>query len=148
MLNSVQKNAMQQAQQLRRDGPQDGPAAQDWLISDQSPRSADTDQQIADVVLASASRLIGKGIRKRLRRNYEERVAPTLDAKMKQARRESEQSNREQVTIVERYPDLRGCLADEVVFMAGGTAVVPLADVPIPITLAQADVIVNRLSGS
>ncbi len=66
---------------------------------------------------------------------------------MEQARQESEESKREQIAIVERYPDLRGCLADGIIFMAGGTSVVPLADVPIPITLAQADVIVERLHG-
>jgi hypothetical protein len=143
--NSFQTDAIRRAEDLRREGPREGPPAQDWLISDQSPRSADSDQQIVDVVVASASRFIGNRLRKRLRRNYEEKVAPTLDAKMQQAKHDSEHLNTEQVAIVERYPDLRGCLTDQVVFLAGRTAVVPLADVPIPITLAQADVIVNRL---
>jgi nucleoside-diphosphate-sugar epimerase len=97
------------------------------------------------MVLASASRFIGRAIGKRLRRTYEERSIPALDARSEPARREWEQSRREQVAIVERHPDLRGCLRDQVVFLAGGTRAVPLADIPMPITLAQADALVGRL---
>ena len=56
-----------------------------------------------------------------------------------------EQSRQEQAAIVERHPGLRGCLRDQVIFLAGGTRVVPLADVSLPITLTQADALVHRL---
>jgi hypothetical protein len=73
-----------------------------------------------------------------VRRTYEERIIPTLDARWEQARRE-------QVAIAERHPGLRCCLRDQVVFLAGGTGVVPLADVSSQITLARADALVASL---
>jgi hypothetical protein len=145
MLNSMSSAARWQAGQLRQHGPESGPPGPDWLITDQSPSSADPEQEIANAVIASASRFIGRAIGKRLRQTYEERVIPALDARSEQAEGEWEQSRREQAAIVERHPDLRGCLRDQVVFLTGGTRAVPLADVVMPITLAQADALVDRL---
>jgi len=58
---------------------------------------------------------------------------------------EQEQAKSEQVAIVEGYPDLRGCLTDQILFLVGGTRFVPIGDISMPITLEQAEVIVNRL---
>ncbi len=63
---------------------------------------------------------------------------PTLEARADQARQE-------QVAIAQRYPDLRCCMSDQVLFLDGGTRVVPLADVATEITLARADAVVAAL---
>jgi hypothetical protein len=41
-----------------------------------------------------------------------------------------------------------GCLRDQVLFRAGGSQVISLAEIPMPVTLAQADVIAGRLGVS
>jgi len=118
MLNGMHDAALQQAGQLRQRGPEPGPAQQDWLIADQSPRSADPDQEIASVVLASATRIIGRALGRRLQRTGKEWVMPALDARSEQASDEWEQFRREQAAIAGRHPELRGCLRDQVVFPA------------------------------
>jgi len=145
LLDSMQDNAAQQAEQLRQRGPEPGPPWRDWLVDNQSPSTADPDQEIANAVLASTSRLIGRAIGKRLRRTYQKQIVPALDARAEQVRSVREQSRQEQAAIVERHPGRRGCLRDQVIFLAGGTRVVPLADVSLPITLTQADALVHRL---
>ena len=52
---------------------------------------------------------------------------------------------REQVAIAEKYPGLRACLTDQVVFLAGGSRVLPMAGLTGTITVAQADAVVARL---
>jgi hypothetical protein len=46
---------------------------------------------------------------------------------------------------VQRYPELRGCLADRVIFLDGGYKTVPMSELTMPVTLAQADAVVTRL---
>jgi hypothetical protein len=53
----------------------------------------------------------------------------------------------EQTAIAQRYPGLRACLTDKVVFLAGGHRTVPLSSVSGPFTMAQADALVAQLSG-
>jgi hypothetical protein len=142
MLNSMQDAAMQQAGQFPQRDPDAGPPQRDWLIYGQDPRDASPDQEVANAALAMATRFIGRAIGKRMRRTYGERIVPTLEARTEQARRASRQ---EQAAIVERYPELRGCLHDQVVFLAGGTRSVPIADIPMPITVAHADTLVDSL---
>jgi hypothetical protein len=142
MLNSVQDAAMQQVGQSSQRGPDVGPAQPDWLIHGQDPNYTSPDQEIANVVLATATRFIGRAIGKRMQRTYKERIVPTAEARAEQARGASRQ---EQAAIVERYPELRGCLHDQVVFLAGGTRSVPIADIPWPVTLAYADTLVDSL---
>jgi len=142
LLNSMQDAAMQQAQQARHRPPNPGPPARDWLIDSQSPASADPSQEIANAVLASATRFIGRAVGKRARRSFDQQIMPNLEARAEQSMRES---RLEQDAIVQRHPDLRGCMRDQVIFLAGGTQAVPIADIPMPITLAQADALVGRL---
>jgi len=113
-------------------GPRPSPR-QDWSVG------ASPEQDIADLALGAASRFIGRAIRNRMQRVVEQRVVPTLNAR-------AEQSRQEMQAIAERYPELRACLHDQVIFLAGGTRTVPLSEVsPNNITLAQADAIVTRL---
>jgi len=135
MLGQMREAAMrerEQLQQFRQPGGQPG-YSRHWNTYDQS-----ADQQIANAVLSAAGHLIGKAIGKRARRIYQERILPDLDAQW-------EQSRRDQIAIAERYPELRGCTSDLVIFLAGGTRTVPLAEVARQITLAHADAVVATL---
>ncbi len=154
MLNSMQDAAMQQAMQSRQS--QDDQQYDQWgqprgrydrwgqpvskgpQIGD--PFRDDIGQQIANGVVSSVARWAGRGIANRLQRAYSERIVPAMAARQ-------EQNAREQAAIVERYPELRGCLRDEVIFLAGGSRTVPISDISMPVTLAQADALVGRLHG-
>jgi hypothetical protein len=97
------------------------------------------DQEIANIVLGAAGRFIGKAIKNRMQKVAEEKIMPTLNAR-------AEQQRQEMAAIAERYPELRACLRDQVIFLAGGMQTVPLSEVSLPkVTLAQADALVARL---
>jgi hypothetical protein len=85
----------------------------------------------------AATKFIGGAIGRRVKRAYEERVVPTVSAKQ-------DAMLREQIAIAERYPELRACLTDNVVFLAGGNRVVPMSSLR-GFTLEQADAVVARL---
>jgi hypothetical protein len=93
---------------------------------------------VADVVLTAATRFIGKAIGRRMKRTYNERVVPAMAAKQ-------EAMLREQIAIAERHPDLRACLTDQVVFLAGGSRVLPMAGLIGKLTLEQSDALVAQL---
>jgi hypothetical protein len=105
----------------------------------------DLAQDIAGAVLGAAFKFAGRGIGKRMQKAYEERIAPAVAAKAAQARQQWQPSPDDQAAIVQRYPDLRGCMRDQVVFLAGGSRTVSITEIRMPITLAQADAIVDRL---
>jgi hypothetical protein len=116
-------------------GPGPGPSSvgRDWSV-DTSP-----DQEIANIVLGAAGRFLGKALKNRMQRVAEERIVPTLNAR-------AEQQRQDMAAIAQRYPELRACLRDQVIFLAGGTRTVPLSQVSLPqVTLAQADAIVAQL---
>ncbi len=105
----------------------------------------DPAEEIASAVLGAAFKFAGRAIGKRMQRAYEERIGPALEARAAQARQQWQQSRDEQAAIVERYPDLRGCLRDQVVFLDGGSRSVPITEIRMPVTLAEADALVDRL---
>jgi len=70
---------------------------------------------------------------------------PAMEAKAAQAQQQWEASKAEQDAIVARYPELRGCLADQIIFLEGGYRTVPVSELTMPVTLAQADDVVARL---
>ena len=86
----------------------------------------------------AATKFIGRAIGRRVKRAYEERVVPAMAA-------QQETVLREQIAIAERYPDLRACLTDQVVFLAGGRRVVPMSSLRGGITLEAADAVVAQL---
>ncbi len=88
--------------------------------------------------MGAASSFIGKAIGRRVKRAYEERVVPVAAARQ-------EAMLREQIAIAERYPDLRACLTDHVIFLAGGNRVVPMSSLAKGLTLEQADAVVAQL---
>jgi hypothetical protein len=102
-------------------------------------------QQIAGAVLGAAFKFGGGRIGKRMQKAYEERIAPVIEAKTAQVRQQWQPSPDDQAAIIQRYPDLRGCMNDHVLFLEGGSRTVPITDIRMPVTLAQADAIVSRL---
>ena len=100
---------------------------------------------IGGAVFGAALGFAGRAIGKRMKRAFEEKVMPAMEAKAAQAQQQFEQSKAEQDAIVERYPELRGCMKDQVVFLDGGYKTVPVSELKMPVTLAQADDVVSRL---
>jgi hypothetical protein len=95
---------------------------------------------IADAVRGAATRFLGGAIGRRMRRTVEERVLPAMAARQ-------EAMTRGRMAIAERHPDLCACLNDQVVFLAGGTRVLPLASVAGVRTVEQSDALVAQLRG-
>lgn len=95
---------------------------------------------MAGLVMDAATKFVGRAISRRLKRAFDERVVPAMAARQ-------EGALREQVAIAERYPDLRACMNDNVVFLAGGSRAVPVprSNLTGGFTLEQADAVVAQL---
>ena len=137
-------------------GPGPGPYAQPWYGPESGygqgpgptprgssrPDLSDFDSvegAVAGIVMGAAGRFIGKAIKNRMQRVAEEKIMPTLNAR-------AEQQRQQMAAIAERYPELRGCLRDQVIFLTGGTRTVPMSQVNISqVTLPQADALVAQL---
>ncbi len=100
---------------------------------------------IGGAVLGAALGFAGRAIGRRMKKAFEEKVIPAMEAKAAQAQQQFEQSRAEQDAIVARYPELRGCTKDQVVFVDGGMRTVPISEIKMPVTMAQADSIVAQL---
>lgn len=92
---------------------------------------------IAGAVIGEAAKFIGRAIGRRVQRTIAERVQPAMAA-------QQEAMLRNQIAIAERHPDLRGCMNDQVIFLAGGNRVLPLPNL-MTLTVDQADAIVATL---
>jgi hypothetical protein len=107
------------------------------------------DGDIGGAVMGVALGFAGRAFAKRMKKAYDEKIAPAMAARaaqvQQQTQQQSEQSRAEQDAIVARYPELRGCMTDRLIFLDGGYKTVPLSDLTMPITLAQADAVVTRL---
>ncbi len=95
--------------------------------------------------MTAATKFIGRAIGRRVKRAYDERVAPAMGARQQAMAGQQEAMLREQIAIAERHPDLRACLTDQVIFLAGGNRVLPMAGITRGITLEQADALVAQL---
>jgi hypothetical protein len=100
---------------------------------------------IGGALFSVALGFAGRAIGRRMKKAFEEKVIPVMQERAAQAQQQSAQSQAEADAIVERYPELRGCLKDQVIFLNGGYRTVPVSDLQLPITLAQADAVVARL---
>lgn len=96
-------------------------------------------EDLAGLAMSTAARFIGRAIGRRVQRTYTQQVRPALAA-------QGEALLREQIAIAERYPDLRACLTDQVVFLSGGSRVLPMPSLA-TLTLEQSDALVARLRG-
>jgi hypothetical protein len=95
---------------------------------------------VAGLVVEAATKFVGRAISRRLKRAFDERVVPAMAARQ-------EGVLREQIAIAERYPDLRACMNDNVVFLVGGSRAVPMprSNLTGGFTLEQADAVVAQL---
>lgn len=120
--------------------PRSGPLPGSWSRDTPGYGDSLTDvlgQDVADVALGAAARFIGRAISRRVQRTVNERVLPTVNS-------HQQAMLTEQIAIAERYPALRACLNDKVIFLAGGSRVLPMGNVT-TVTLAQADAMVAQL---
>jgi hypothetical protein len=175
MLNGMQDQAMQQAQQAGQQGPypgQGGPGgppgqgevyAGGYSDSGQQGQpqpgrrygsgygdspfdfTGDIGDDIKNAAIGGAARFLARGIGKKMQKAVQDRVVPAMQARAAQAQQQMQQSRNDQAAIIQRYPDLRGCMQDQVVFLEGGTKTIPIQQIPMPVTLANADALVNQL---
>jgi hypothetical protein len=119
--------------------------------SNQGQRRRDFDSgdnvidDIGGAVFGAALGFAGRAIGRRMKKAFEEKVIPAMEAKAAQAQQQFEQSRAEQDAIAARYPELRVCTKDQVVFVDGGMRTVPISEIKMPVTMAEADSIVARL---
>jgi hypothetical protein len=95
---------------------------------------------IGEAVLGAATKAIGRVLGRKMRQAYNEKIAPAMAAR-------ADAVLNERVAIAQRHPDLRACLRDQVVFLIGGTRVLPLAAAMKVRTVEQSDALVAQLRG-
>ena len=93
----------------------------------------------AGAAMGMAARFIGRAISRRM----QDKVSQALPAMMAK----QEAMLPEQIAIAERHPDLRACLTDQVIFLAGGSRTMPMKGVMTNLTVEQADAVVAQLRG-
>ena len=76
---------------------------------------------------------------RRVQQAYTERAGPAMSA-------QQEAMLAQQVAIAARHPDVRACLTDHVIFLAGGDRVLPMPRLD-TLTAEQADALVAQLRG-
>ncbi len=102
-------------------------------------------EDIGGAVLGAAFGIAGRAFGRKMKKAFEDKVVPAMRAKAAQAQAQFEQQKAEQDAIAARYPELRACTKDQVVFLDGGTRTVPVSEIKMPVTMAQADSVVARL---
>jgi hypothetical protein len=95
---------------------------------------------IAGAALGAAARFIGRRIGRKMQTTFNEKVMPAVAAKQ-------EETLRRQVEIAQRHPDLRACMNDQVVFLAGGSRVLPMKNLNMQMTVEESDALVAQLRG-
>jgi len=100
---------------------------------------------IGGAVMGAALGFAGRAIGRRMMKAFEDKVVPAVQARAGLAQQQLQQQKGEQDAIVARYPELRGCTKDQVIFLDGGIRTVPVSELRMPVTLAQADQVVARL---
>lgn len=101
---------------------------------------------IMDTALGFAGRALSRGAKKIV----SEQVLPAMQATVSRGQaatveEQFAQAQADQDAIVARYPELRTCVTDQVVYLDGGSLTVPVSEIPVTVTLAQADAVVARL---
>jgi hypothetical protein len=107
--------------------------------------SGNVADDIGGAIFGVALGFAGRAIGKRMKRAFEEKVIPAMQARAAQSQQQWEQSKAEQDAIVARYPEIRCCTRDQIVFLDGGYRTAPFSELYTPATLAQADDVVSRL---
>jgi hypothetical protein len=102
-------------------------------------------EDLGGAVLGAAFGLAGRAFGRKMKQAFEDKVVPAMQARAAQAQAQFAQQKAEQDAIAARYPELRGCMKDQVVFLDGGTKTMPVSEIKMPVTMAQADGVVARL---
>ena len=98
------------------------------------------EEAIGEAALGAATKAIGRVLGRKMRQAYNERIVPAMAARQ-------EAAVNARTAIAQRHPDLRACLRDQVIFLVGGTRVLPLASAMQVRTVEQSDVLVAQLRG-
>ena len=91
---------------------------------------------IAGAAMGAAARFIGRKIGRKVQDRLEQAMS-TVAAKQ-------QDTLQQQIAIAERHPDLRACLNDQVVFLAGGSRALPMPNLS-TVTVDQSDALVAQL---
>lgn len=91
---------------------------------------------LAGLAISGAAQFIGRAIGRRMQQAYQ-RAQPTLAAR-------GEAMLSTQIAIAERHPDVCACVNDSVIFLIGGTRVLPMPNLA-TLTVEQADELVASL---
>lgn len=92
---------------------------------------------VGTAAAGAAARFIGRKIGRKVQDRLEQAMS-TVAAKQ-------QDTLQQQIAIAERHPDLRACLTDHVIFLAGGTRTLPMPDLGPSLTVEQADALVANL---
>jgi hypothetical protein len=98
------------------------------------------EDDIAGAALGAAARFIGRRIGRKVQNTLSEKVMPAVAANQ-------QETLRRQVEIAQRHPDLCACMTDQVVFLAGGSRVLPMKNLNMQMTVAESDALVAQLRG-
>jgi hypothetical protein len=127
--------------------PQAGPppGSQGWTAPrrgffDGVPDADSLDQVITNVAMGAAARFIGRAVAKKVQQTVSDRVVPAMN----QAMAQRQDLLRQQIAIAEQHPDVRACMTDSVIFLAGGNRVLPMPNLG-TLTAQQADMLVAQL---
>jgi hypothetical protein len=90
------------------------------------------------IAAGAAAKFIGRKIGRKVQAAMNDRVLPAMAARQQDVLQT-------QIAIAERHPDLRACLTDKVIFLAGGSRVLPMPNLASPPTIDQADALVAQL---
>ncbi len=88
------------------------------------------------MALGAAARFIGRAVAKKV----QNRVMPAVN----QAMTQRQDLLRQQIAIAQQHPDIRACMTDHVIFLAGGSRTLPMPNLG-TITTQQADTVVAQL---
>jgi hypothetical protein len=94
---------------------------------------------IAGAVVGAAMRWAGRAAARKIGSKFNAAV-PAMMAKQ-------EAMLRQQIAIAERHPDLRACMTDQVIFLAGGSRTAPFTSATTSMTVEQSDALVAQLRG-
>jgi hypothetical protein len=97
-------------------------------------------EDIAGAAISTAMGFAARAISRRVERAMTERVVPTVMARQQTVLQT-------QIEIAQRHPDLCACMTDQVIFLAGGSRVLPMPNL-MTVTVEQADQMVAQLRGT
>ena len=118
-------------------GPGNWPRSSGMSSDSPSDALASLGDDIAGAAMGAAARFIGRKIGRKVQDRLEQAML-TVAAKQ-------QDTLQQQIAIAERHPDLRACLTDKVVFLAGGSRTVPMPDLGPTLTVERADALVAQL---